>query len=189
MIEATPHLERLAAATLEAFAEARVSAVAAQEALKSERPRCSRQVLGVLDGVTYWSLFATFLAERYAQIGGIERVMTTHPLAHWWTIDDALTVQLKSDTGNLTVDQLVIPGMRHTRQALREFVVLTWDHVRAERFEPAFVQVDGKREVWRRPVAALLTAEVAAIRPTPPTAKVSSTRSDVVSSDEVVPPS
>src|SRR5206468_12185501 len=91
--------------------EARVSAVAAQEALKSERPRCSRQVLGVLDGVTYWSLFATFLAERYAQIGGIERVMTTHPLAHWWTIDDALTVQLKSDTGNLTVDQLVIPGM------------------------------------------------------------------------------
>ncbi|MDO8209648.1 hypothetical protein [Conexibacter sp. CPCC 206217] len=182
--QAVTYLQRLAAPTLEAFGEARVLYGTLQETLEPVRFRLSRQVGGVIDGVTYWGLFATCLVERFARVEGVARALETHPLAHHWVIEEQVTVQLKSDTGNLPLDQLVLPGMREVRGIARELVVLTWDHDHVDRFDPTFVQMDGKREAWRVPVAALLDEQVAAIEPVTPKATVTSPRTGVASNED-----
>jgi hypothetical protein len=182
--QAAAYLTRLAAPTIDAFTEARTLYGLLQDALEPVRPRLSRQVSGVIDGVNYWGLFATCLVEGYGRVDGVARVRETHPLAHHWVIDEYVTVQLKSDTGNLPLEQLVLPGMREVRGVERELVVLTWDHDHVDRFDPTFVQMDGKREAWRLPVAALLEQPVAVIAPATPKATVSSPRIDIASNEK-----
>jgi hypothetical protein len=134
-------------------------------------------VSAVADGVFYWSHFATFVDERYRTIAGVARIESTHPLAHQWSVDsDAAIVQLKSDTGNLPLDQLVIPGMREVRGIATEHIVLTWDHDHDDRYDPSFVQLDGKREAWRIPVASLIEAGPSQIALETPKPQISSRR-------------
>lgn len=176
--EAADHLQRLADPTIRAFAKARTEYTTRhQKPLDGIRQRIHPAIAAVYDGVGYWVLFSTFLAEELERVGGVVR-LRSHPSSHWWLVDDLITVQLKSDTGNLPLDQLTIPGLRPANRASNEFVVLTWDHDHADRFDPAFVQLDGKREAWRMPVASLLSETPAVLRPAAPKPKVSSTRRD-----------
>lgn len=181
--QAEAYLKRLAQSTIDAFTDARAIYGTVQDALEPVRPRLSRQVGGVIDGVSYWGFFATCLTERYALVEGVARDRETHPLAHHWTIEELITVQLKSDTGNLPLLQAMLPGMREVRGLERELVILTWDHDHVDRFDPTFVQMDGRREAWRLPVAALLDENVATIDTAAPKATVSSSRTDVASNE------
>ncbi|MGO9973418.1 MAG: hypothetical protein ACLP01_11550 [Solirubrobacteraceae bacterium] len=174
--EATAFLTRLAAPTLAAFTEARIHYTAQRKSLDTIRKRMAWPVAAVLDGISYWAPFATFLTEHYEAVAGVDRVAGTHPLAHRWTIDGRIVVQLKSDTGNLPLEQLVLPGMRNAPGGPLEQIVLTWDHDHIQRFDPAFVRLDGRREAWRIPVASLAEPEAEAIAPTAAKSTVSSAR-------------
>jgi hypothetical protein len=174
--EAADFLRRLAAPTLEAFTEARIHYSAQRETVNAIRVRMARPVAAVLDGINYWGPFATFLGEQYERIPGVERVAGTHPLAHRWTVDGQIVLQLKSDTGNLPLEQLVLPGMGGRTGGPAEQIVLTWDHDHVDRFDPAFVQLDGRREIWRIPVASIVETETEPITPSAPRTMVSSAR-------------
>jgi hypothetical protein len=175
--EAAGYLTRLAAPTMEAFTEARQQYAAHREAMAELRGRMAAPVSAVIDGINYWGPFATFLDERYQQIDGVARVSGTHPLAHRWTIDERIVLQLKSDTGNLPLEQLVLPNMPKQPNSTMEPVVLTWDHDHVDRFAPTFVRLDGRNEVWRLPVASLVESTPQSIRPPAPKSTVSSKRS------------
>lgn len=174
--EAADALQRLAEPTIAAFTEARQHYSKYQADQKGVRDRMAIPVSAVADGVLYWAQFATFLDERYSLVPGVERLAWTHPLAHQWSIDETIVVQLKSDTGNLPLDQLVIPGMREIRGVAREHVVLTWDHDHVDRFDPSFVQLDGKQEAWRVPVASLIDVVPPSVKPSQTKTHVSSKR-------------
>jgi len=177
--DAPQYLRRLTEPVLEAFAEAKSAHATLLDSIEDDHSRLAPPVAGVFDGVSYWAFFATFLAARFSPIAGVERLMSTHPLAHHWTIDGEVTVQLKSDTGNLPFEQLQLPSVAALRRSSSESVILTWDHEHSERFDPAFVQMDGKREAWRIPVAALLEGtRVNVAVPERPKPNVSSTRND-----------
>jgi hypothetical protein len=140
---------------LGAFAAARAAHASLLDHISGDHARFAPPVAGVFDGVSYWALFATFLSERFLELPGVERLTGTHSLAHHWTVDGEVVVQLKSDTGNLPVDQLQLHGMRTVPSVAAEVVILTWDNEHSERFDPCFVQMEGKREIWRMSVAAL----------------------------------
>ncbi|MEN3282356.1 MAG: hypothetical protein V7607_3496 [Solirubrobacteraceae bacterium] len=183
--EAPRYLARLAEPILAAFADARSAHAALLDAIEDDHSRLAPAVAGVFDGVSYWAFFATCLCEEFDAVAGVERLLTTHSLAHHWTVDAEVTVQLKSDTGNLPLDQLQLPGVARLRRSSSECVILTWDHKHSERFDPSFVQMDGQREAWRIPVVALLevdNVEVAA--PETPKANVTSARTDAAREDE-----
>jgi hypothetical protein len=164
--------------TMYAFTDARTTFAKLRESTKEIRDRLARQVGAVVDGIDYWSIFATNLVERYEKVPGVARV-NRHPLAHYWTIGN-ITVQLKSDTGNLPLDQLKIPGVHEgASNSLSEIVILTWDHDHSERHTPAFVQLDGKREAWRLPITALLAEPVATVTTEQRKATVTSNRPDI----------
>lgn len=172
-------LRPLGQPTMDAFTDARTAFTKQLEATKESRNRLARQVGAVVDRINYWSIFATNLVAQYEKVDGVARVGERHPLAHYWTIGN-ITVQLKSDTGNLPLDQLTIPGVNEgASNSLSEIVILTWDHDHSERYAPAFVQLDGKREAWRLPITALLAEAVAAIATEPRRATVTSSRTDV----------
>src|SRR4051812_11812544 len=99
--DASQYLSRLADPILTAFAEARAAHAAMLDAVEEGHARFAPAVAGVFDGVTFWAFLVTSLCEQFAVIDVVERLTATHSLAHHWTIDAALTVQLKSDTGNL----------------------------------------------------------------------------------------
>jgi hypothetical protein len=148
--------------TMHAFTDAQTAFTKHRESIKEIRDRFASQVGAVVDGIDYWGMFATNLVEQYEKVPGVARV-NRHPLAHYWTIGN-ITVQLKSDTGNLPLDQLTIPGVhKGASNSLSEIVILTWDHDHSERYAPAFVQLDGKREAWRLPITALLAEPVATV--------------------------
>jgi hypothetical protein len=187
--DAPQYLQRLAEPTLAAFAEARAFHAGLLDYMADDHARLAAPVAGVFDGVSYWAAFATFLEERFAIVPGVQRITSTHSLAHHWTVDAAVTVQLKSDTGNLPVDQLRLHAVP-MRPAASECVILTWDHEHSERFDPAFVQMEGKREVWRVPVVALTErGELDVVAPARPTPIVTSTRRDVEQQREAEAPS
>jgi hypothetical protein len=164
--------------TMDAFTDARTAFTKHREAMKETRERFARQVGAVVDGIDYWAMFATALVEQYEKVPDVARTIG-HPLAHYWTIGN-ITVQLKSDTGNLPLDQLTIPGVnKGGSNSLSEIVILTWDHDHSERYAPAFVQLDGKRETWRLPITALLAEPVATVATEPRRATVTSSRTDV----------
>lgn len=173
--EASDVLSILAKPIMSAFGEARVDSASAREAMSSSRSRIAPPVLGCVDGVTYWALFSSYLGEEFAKIDRVE-ALPCHPFSNAWRVDGFLTVRLKSDTRNLPVDQLIIPGLDEVRRSDEEAVVLTWDHEREQRFDPAFVQIDGSREIWRLPVSAMLASPVKSIQPQPARAAVSSSR-------------
>jgi hypothetical protein len=157
--QAAEALRPLGNPTMDAFTDARTAFTKHREATKEIRDRFARQVRAVVDGIDYWGMFATSLVEQYEKVPGVART-TGHPLAHYWTIGN-ITVQLKSDTGNLPLDQLTIPGVnRGGSNSLSEIVILTWDHDHSERYAPAFVQLEGKREAWRLPITALVAESV-----------------------------
>src|SRR5258707_151976 len=106
-------LQPLGQPTLDAFAEARTHYTTHLEALSEMRERFSYPVGAVVDGIQYWGMFATLLNERYAAVPGVARVTNRHPLAHHWTLGN-ITVQLKSDTGNLPLDQLTLTGVNES---------------------------------------------------------------------------
>jgi hypothetical protein len=164
--------------TMHAFTDARTTFTKHREATKEIRDEFARQVGAVVDGIDYWGIFATNLIKQYEQVPGVARV-NRHPLAHYWTIGN-ITVQLKSDTGNLPLDQLKIPGVHEgASNSLSEIVILTWDHDHSERYAPAFVQLDGKREAWRLPITALLAEPVATVTTERRKATVTSNRPDI----------
>lgn len=164
--------------TMTAFTDARRTFNKHREATKKTRDRFARQVGAVVDGVDYWAMFATNLVGQYDKVPGVARV-NRHPLAHYWTIGN-VTVQLKSDTGNLPLDQLTIPGVNNgSSNSLSEIVILTWDHDHSERYAPAFVQLDSKREAWRLPITALVAEPAAVIEADRRRATVTSGRPDV----------
>ena len=113
--EAAGYLARLATPTMEAFTEAARQYAAHRKAMAALRGRMAKPVTAVIDGINYWGPFATFLDERYERVAGVARVRGTHPLAHRWTVDDTIVVQLKSDTGNLPLEQLMLPNMPKAR--------------------------------------------------------------------------
>lgn len=155
-------LRPLGEPTMNAFNDARKTFGKNCEATKTTRDRFTSQIGGLVDGVGYWAVFATNLVEEYEQVPGVVR-LDSHPLAHFWTIG-SITVRLKSDTGNLPLDQLTIPGVdTRATDGSPERVILTWDHNHSERYAPAFVQLDGKREAWRLPITALLAEPVATV--------------------------
>lgn len=171
--------------TLDAFTEARTKFAAQQRAMREVRDRYRYAVGAVVDGIDYWGMFATFVDERYATVPGVARVSNRHPLAHYWTIGE-ITVQLKSDTGNLPLDQLTLDGVNaSTSNGSPEIVVLTWDHDHSERYEPAFVQLDGRREAWRLPITALVAEPTAAVPTTPRKATLTSTRPGIAAGGDV----
>lgn len=169
-------LTRLAKTTLDAFNEARALYSAQLEAQGDVQARFDPAVAAVRNGVDFWSLFVTCLRERYELLDGVERLPGTNPLVYMWQIDEQLLLQLKSDTGNLPVDQFEIPGVAETVGGAVEWIALTWDHDHIERFNPAFVQVDNGHEVWRIPVASILEPEVVQVTPEVPRSTVSSAR-------------
>ncbi len=166
--------------TMDAFTDAQTAFTKHREAMKEIRDQFASQVGAVVDGIDYWGMFATCLVAQYEKVPGVARVGDRHPLSHYWTIG-SITVQLKSDTGNLPLDQLTIPGV-HTRatNSLPEIVILTWDHDHSERYAPAFVQLDGKRETWRLPITALLAEPVDTVATERRKARVTSNRPDIV---------
>jgi hypothetical protein len=171
--------------TMYAFTDARTTFTKLREATKEIRDKLARQVGAVVDGIDYWSIFATNLVERYEKVPGVARV-NRHPLAHYWTIGN-ITVQLKSDTGNLPLDQLKIPGVHEgASNSLSEIVILTWDHDHSERHTPAFVQLDGKREAWRLPITALLAEPVATVTTEQRRATVTSNRPDIAADGDAM---
>jgi hypothetical protein len=164
--------------TMDAFTDARTAYTKYREATKKIRDRFARQVGAVVDGVDYWAMFATTLVERYEKVPGVVRTIG-HPLSHYWTLGN-ITVQLKSDTGNLPLDQLTIPGVnKDGSNSLSEIVILTWDHDHSERYAPAFVQLEGKREAWRLPITALIAEPVEMVATDRRKATVTSSRTDV----------
>jgi hypothetical protein len=164
--------------TMDAFTDARTAFTKNREATKETRDQFASQVGAVVDGIDYWSLFATYLVAQYEKVPGVSRV-NRHPLAHYWTLGN-ITVQLKSDTGNLPLDQLTIPGVHEgATNSLSEIVILTWDHDHSERYAPAFVQLDSKREAWRLPITALLAEPTNAVEAERGKATVTSSRPDV----------
>jgi len=164
--------------TMDAFTDARTTFTKHCEATKEIRDRFARQVRAVVDGIDYWGMFATSLVERYQKVTGVART-SGHPLARYWTIGN-ITVQLKSDTGNLPLDQLTIPGVnKGGSNSLSEIVILTWDHDHSERYAPAFVQLEGKREAWRLPITALVAESVETVATDRRRATVTSSRTDV----------
>jgi hypothetical protein len=164
--------------TMDAFTDARTAYTKYREATKEIRDRFARQVGAVVDGIDYWAMFATALVEEYEKVPGVART-TGHPLAHYWTLGN-ITVQLKSDTGNLPLDQLTIPGVnKDGSNSLSEIVILTWDHDHSERYAPAFVQFEGKREAWRLPITALIAEPVEIVATDRRRATVTSSRTDV----------
>src|SRR4051794_14048557 len=99
-LDAAPqYLARLADPILAAFADAKAAHAALLDSIEDDHTRLAPPVAGVFDGVSYWAFFATSLAERFAQVPGVERLLSTHSLAHHWTVDAVVTVLLKSDTG------------------------------------------------------------------------------------------
>jgi hypothetical protein len=179
------YLSRLAEPILAAFADARATHAGILDALGDDYTRVAPPVAGVFDGVGFWTFLSTSLCERFSVLDGVERLTSTHSLAHHWTIDGKVTVQLKSDTGNLPLDQLQLPEVARLRRLGPESIILTWDHEQSERFDPCFVQMDGKREAWRLPVAALLEDDnVDVARPDTPKPIVESARENVAQRDE-----
>lgn len=171
-------LRPLGAPTMDAFNDARTAFARNREATKATRDLLATAVGAVVDGIDYWSLFATYLVTEYEKVPGVARV-SRHPLAHYWTIGH-ITVQLKSDTGNLPLDQLVIPGVHEgATNSLSEIVILTWDHDHSERYAPAFVQLDGKREAWRMPITALVAESAPAMTTERPKATLASNRTGI----------
>jgi len=171
-------LRPLGTPTMDAFTDARTAFTQHSEATKEVRDRFARQVRAVVDGIDYWGMFATSLVEQYEKVPGVARTIG-HPLAHYWTIGN-ITVQLKSDTGNLPLDQLTIPGVnKGGSNSLSEIVILTWDHDHSERYAPAFVQLEGKREAWRLPITALVAEPVEKVATDRRRATVTSSRTDV----------
>ncbi len=161
--------------TMIAFNDARTAYSKNREATKETRNRLARAVGAMVDGIDYWSLFATHLVEQYEKVSDVAR-LSGHPLAHHWMFGDII-VQLKSDTGNLPLDQLMIPGVQANGTNLEsELVILTWDHEHSERYAPAFVQLDGKREAWRLPITALLAEPTETVTTDRPKATVSFSR-------------
>jgi hypothetical protein len=164
--------------TMDAFTDARTAYTKYREATKEIRDRFARQVGAVVDGIDYWAMFATTLVEQYEKVPGVART-SGHPLAHYWTLGN-ITVQLKSDTGNLPLDQLTIPGVnKDGSNGLSEIVILTWDHDHSERYAPAFVQLEGKREAWRLPITALVAEPVEMVATDRRRTTVTSSRTDV----------
>jgi hypothetical protein len=164
--------------TMDAFTDARTAYTEYREATKEIRDRFARQVGAVVDGIDYWAMFATALVEQYEKVPDVARTIG-HPLAHYWTLGN-ITVQLKSDTGNLPLDQLTIPGVNEDgSNSLSEIVILTWDHDHSERYAPAFVQLEGKREAWRLPITALVAEPVEMVATDRRRATVTSSRTDV----------
>jgi hypothetical protein len=164
---------------MDAFADARRHFTAYREMTRAVRERFAYQVGAVVDGVDYWGMFATFLGERFAAVPGVARLTNRHPLAHHWAIGD-ITVQLKSDTGNLPLDQLTLTGVNESASdGSPETVILTWDHDHSERYAPAFVQLDGKQEAWRLPITALVAEPTIAVPAMPRKAMLTSTRPDI----------
>lgn len=171
-------LRPLGEPTMDAFNDARTAFTTNLEATKATRDRLASSVGAVVDGINYWGLFATNLVAAYEQVPGVARV-NCHPLSHHWTIGD-ITVLLKSDTGNLPLDQLTIPGVpTGATDGSSEIVILTWDHDHSERYAPAFLQLDGKREAWRLPITALVTEPVATATTEQHKATVTSSRTDI----------
>lgn len=169
-------LSRIAKTTLDAFADARAAYVAQVETHAVFQDRMDAPVAAVTNGVNFWAVFATFLRERFAALDGVDRVPGTNPLLYLWQLDGHLLIQLKSDTGNLPVEQPEIPGVSETAGGSVEWVALTWDHDHLDRFAPAFVQTDNGREVWRIPVASIAQVAVDQIKPSTPRSSVSSAR-------------
>lgn len=168
---------------MNAFNDARKAFTQNREATKETRDRFANAVGAIVDGVDYWGLFATNLVAEYEKVPGVARV-SRHPLAHYWTVGN-ITVQLKSDTGNLPLDQLVIPGVhKGATNSLSEVVILTWDHDHSERYAPAFVQLDGKREAWRLPITALIAEPTTTVTADRPRATVSSSRPDAAAGED-----
>lgn len=174
--EAAELLAPLAATTMDAFNEARASYSALLEAQADMQQRFDPAVAAVTNGVEFWARFATCLRERFEEVDGVERLAGTNPLVYIWQIDEQLLLQLKSDTGNLPVDQPELPGMTEAVGGSIEWIALTWAHDQIERFRPTFVQVDNGHDVWRIPVDTILEPEVVQITPEVPRSTVSSAR-------------
>lgn len=178
-------LQPLGQPTLDAFTDARTAFTRYREAVREIRDRFASAVGAVVDGIDYWGIFATLLVEQYERVPGVARVINRHPLSHYWTIGD-LTVQLKSDTGNLPLDQPMLPGVYDgAADGLSEIVILTWDHDHSERYAPAFVQMDGKREAWRLPLDALVAEPTAVVPVTPRRATLTPTKPGIAAGGDV----
>lgn len=156
--DAAEQLRPLAQPTLDAFVAAKRAYAAYHAAVKPWRDTYETQVAGLTDGVNYWAMFATEMVSELRRVG-VPRDEGTHPLLHQWTLAGGVVVQLKSDTGNLPQMQMSIPGLVVPRTAGQR-VLLTWDHTHEDRHDPAFVQMDGKREVWKIPVEALVSTPI-----------------------------
>jgi hypothetical protein len=151
---AAPALRPLASPALTAFAETIQVCAAIEKVTEAVRPRISRPVLGLMDGIDHWGLYATFCTEQFAAVG-IARDMTTHSLTFAWDLKDGVRVQLKSDTNQLCSEQLVFPGMGQIARVGTALIALTWNHDATGRFDPTFAHLENGEERWRVPVSAI----------------------------------
>jgi hypothetical protein len=141
-------------------------------------------VAAVTNGVDFWALFATCLKDEYDEHPIVKRIPGTRALQYRWIISDKLLLQLKSNTDNMPVDQLEIPGMTEQLGGPIEWIALTWEHNQVERFEPAFVQNHQGKEVWRVPVASIVEPAAETIKPATPRSTVSSARKPAAEAEQ-----
>lgn len=59
--------------TMDAFTDARTAFTKHHEATKKTRDQLASQVGAVVDGINYWSLFATNLVAQYEKVPGVAR--------------------------------------------------------------------------------------------------------------------
>jgi hypothetical protein len=169
-------LRPLARPTLDAFVRASKLEARLQKAAGEEnRKRFDAPILGVRDGVDFWSSFATFLSEDYESVPALTAV-TTHRLKRLWLLDDRIALQLKSDVFAVDAEQPMIPGIEEAGPGQPAIVALTWQHDRGGRHDPAFVHLTADGIAWSILVKDLLDEAAPAIRPAVPRARVASRR-------------
>jgi hypothetical protein len=174
--QAAELLGLIAPNTQDAFGRALVAYNTQLAAHTEVQKQMDAAVAAVTNGVDFWALFATCLKDEYEKHADVTRIAGNRSLQYRWIIAEKLLLQLKSNTENLPVDQLEIPGITKQLGGPIEWIALTWEHNQVERFEPAFVQNQGGKEVWRIPVKSLMESNVTVVKPAAPKSTVSSAR-------------
>jgi hypothetical protein len=163
--------------TTEAFTAAVQAAAFARDAQSAIRSRMSPAVRGALEGMQFWSVFATELDERYERIG-VLRAPDGHVLRHAWTLPGGTVVRLKSDETTVDCDEQLAMTFADVPSVAPPVVVLTYNHEGAsERYAPAFVyRTASAGQVWRLGLEELRSSPTHAITPVVARAQVSSRR-------------